>query len=259
MAESGLSIGLPDLRKEVGFFLNYGTSGWSAAQQAEIDRYIQSGVRRVLYPPAVTPETLGYEWSWLRPTTTLQTVIAQGDYDLPDDFGRIVGDFHFPTEEYRAGIVHVSEGKILEERANANLTGAPYWYAIRWKATTGTTGQRQEVLFYPEPDTVWSLIYTYEAYQGALSDTYPYPPGGMKLAELYIESCLAVAESRADDEDKGKHQQQYEALLIDAISRDRRNGAKFYGNMGHHEDEGFEFRRGWGESTYPITYHGDTI
>lgn len=259
MAESGLSIGLPDLRKEVGSFLGYGTSGWSTDQQNEIDRYIQSGVRRVLYPPAVSEETAGYEWTWLSPTTTITTVSGTADYDLPDDLGRIVGELHYPSEEYRTDIVHVPEGQILQARAGSDDSGAPYWYAERWKATTGTTGQRKELLLYPEPDQAWALTYSYEAFQGALSADYPYPPGGMKLAELYIESCLAVAEERGDDQ-VGLHRTEFERLLVDAVRRDKKTGPKVFGQMGHREDgRAREFRRGWGSGTYPITYHGGPI
>ena len=258
MAESGLSIGLPELRKEVGYYLNYGTSGWSVDETAEIDRIIQSGVRRVYYPTALSENLAGYEWSWLRPMTTLSLVSGTYEYDMPGDFGRMVGHFHYAAEEYLRPIIEVSIGVVLNERTRANLSGDPNIFASVWKSSDGSSGQRRMVSVYPTPDSDKTVTYQYEAYQGALDATHPYPLGGMKLAELYIESCLAVAEQRMNDE-VGVHKSQFDALLVDAIARDKKNGAKFYGNMGHHEDEGFEFRRGWGESTYPITYHGDTI
>ncbi|GAG52808.1 unnamed protein product, partial [marine sediment metagenome] len=92
MTESGLSIGWTELQKEVGFFLGYGRTvdNWSAAQTAEIAVIVQSGYRRVLYPMAVNAETPGYEWSFLRPTTPLAIIADDGDYDLPDDFGRMI-------------------------------------------------------------------------------------------------------------------------------------------------------------------------
>lgn len=258
MAESGLSVGLPELRQEVGFFLGYGIAGWSAAQETEIDRIIQSGVRRVYYPPAASQETLGYEWSWLRPMTTLSLVADDYDYDLPDDFGRLIGPFHYPPATYVKSIPEVSIGKIISERANSNHTGDPWWVATRWKSSDGSGGQRREAIFYPTPDASRVLTYQYEAYQGALTEANPYPLGGMKLAELYIESCLAVAESRLDDS-AGQHRAEFEALLVDAVARDRKNGAQYYGDVGNHEPVDGEFRRGWGSATYPITYHGDTI
>ena len=261
MAESSLSLGVVEFRKEVGFYLGYGrtSANWTVGQLAEINGIIQSGVRRVYYPPAVNADTIGYEWSWLRPTKTLAITSADGDYDLPDDFGRLIGAIHYPLDEHRASIVIVSIGKLLAMRSYSDLSDAPKFAAIRYKASAGTTGQRQEVLFYPTPNAAWTLIYEYEAYSGALTDSYPYPLGGMQLSELYVESCLAVAESRINDE-IGQHGQQYQTLLLDAIARDRKRGARVYGQMGNAErQEDQLFRRGYTGSTYDILYHGDTL
>lgn len=259
MAESSLSIGLPELRKKVGAFLGYGSSGTTfTAKLTEIDDVIQSGVRRVYYPTAVSEETVGYEWSWLRPTTTLPIVSGDADYDLPDDFARLMSEFYYPAAEYRGPIQHVSVGRVLALRSSSSLTGAPTCVAIRHKASTGTTGQRQEALFFPTPDAAWTLSYEYEAYQGVLTLTYPYPLGGMKLSELYIQSCLAVAERDYNDEKDGNHKRQYEELLVDAIARDRKNGPRNFGHMGNIEPQSGEFHRGWTGSTYPIIYKGVT-
>jgi len=264
MSESGLSIGAADLRAEIGYFLGYSrtASNWSTGQLAEINAIMQSGIRRVYYPPAITQEISGYEWSWLRPTTTLEIESGISDYDLPDDFGRLVGCLYYPENEYRQPISIVSVGKILALRSYATKTGAPIYGAVRFKASDRTTGQRQEILLYPEPDQDWTdddaLKYEYEAYSGPLTDDYPYPLGGMKLAELYIESCLAVAESRMD-ENLGVHTPQYQALLVDAIARDRKNGPQIYGSMGDREVEGVEFRRGLTGQTYPILYKGELL
>jgi len=261
MAESSLSIGVTDLRAEVGYFLGYGraSASWTAAQLAEINSIVQSGVRRVYYPPAISAEVSGYEWSWLRPTKTLSITANDGDYDLPDDFGRLIGAFHYGADEYRASVVVVSVGKLLAMRAASALSDLPRYAAIRYKESTGASGQRQEVLFYPEPNEAKTLSYEYEAYSGQLTDANPYPLGGMQLAELYTESCLAVAEARINDE-IGQHAQQYQALLVDAISRDRKRGARYYGQMGSPELTDFvRPRHGDTGSSYPITYKGETF
>ena len=258
LAESGLSIGYSDLIGRTGEFLGYGYKAYddySATKKATLNRLVQSGVRRVYYPPAVDPSTLAYEWSWLRPHTTLAVVSGTSDYDLPDDFGRLVGSIHFPPEEYKRSVIQVSVSKILELRATTDQSGTPIYFATRFKESDGSGGQRQEVILYPEPDDDWIMPYEYEAYSGALSSTYPYPLGGMKLAELYIESCLAVAESQVNDE-IGIHTQTYQALLVDAVARDRKNGAKFYGQMGNRDPELADFRRGYTGGTYSIVYNG---
>jgi hypothetical protein len=326
MSESGLSIGLPELIQEVGFFLEYGRTGHTEDQLSQIMAVIQSGVRRVYYPPAINGLPAGHEWSWLRPTSTLTlqqamsgaltrgsftagdsitqtSTLARATYvsddgsemtlygvsgvadgtstwypstddddttnawtptetadtskfDLPDNLGRIVGSLHFPANEYRQSVAVVPIGHILEMRAVNALSSTPRFAAIRYKESDGSGGQRQEILFFPQPDQAWVMLYEYEAYSGALSDSYPYPLGGMQLAELYIESCLAVAESRIQDE-IGNHTTQYQALLVDAISRDRKHDAQHYGQMGHVEDTyDYRFRYGAAYSNYPILISG---
>jgi len=261
LSESSLSIGFPELQSEVGFFLGYGSvvDDFTPSQLITVNKRVQSGVRRVYYPSALSTEIAGYEWSWLRPTETIDIESGEGDYDLPDNFGRLSGSLHYPPAEYRQSVSIVSVGKILAMRANSSLTGAPVRAAVRYKSSTGVGGQRQEIIFFPEPDADWTLHYEYEAYSGALSDDYPYPLGGMQLAELYTESCLAVVEER-DFDDSGVHTERYKALLVDAIARDQKRGARNFGQMGNVESGGeTPFRRGWGSSTYPISYGGDDV
>ena len=266
MSESGLSIGFPDLQSQVGFFLGYGATigNYSAAQLLEISGLIQSGVRRVYYPPAISANIVGYEWSWLRPTKTLSVVSGTADYNLPDDFGRLIDTIHFPADVHRNSLAIISVSKMLDFRARRSISQAPRYAAIRYKASDGTIGQRQELLLYPNPNENWTMLYEYEAYSGALSDAHPYPLGGMQLSEVYIESCLALAESRVNDE-VGIHNQQFSALLVDAIARDRKNGAQLYGQMGHNEGRGWRrFRRGYTGDVYPIQnfqegHYGDYI
>ena len=183
------------------------------------------------------------------------------NYNLPDDFGALVGNLHFATDTNRRQIAIVPLSQILERRARHDLAQAPQFAAVRYKDSDGSDGQRQEILFWPRPDTYYALWYTYEAYSGALSDSYPYPLGGMQLSELYIESCLAVAEQR-ENQEAGLHTQLFSALLQDALARDRKRGGQQLGRMGHVEElyeRPGRWPRGWGESPYPITYKGNLI
>lgn len=195
--------------------------------------------------------------------TSLTFVVSRpvANYDLPDDFGALVGNLHFATEINRRQIVIVPLSQILERRARYDLVQAPQLAAIRYKSTDGSNGQRQEILFWPRPDTYYNLWYTYEAYNGTLTDANPYPLGGMQLAELYIESVLAVAEQR-ENQEAGLHTQLFEALLQDALARDRSRGGQQFGQMGHREildDRGRRWPHGYTGAPYPITYDGNTI
>jgi len=340
MAESGLSIAFAELKAEVGHFLGHGRGGvafadWEARTPdptTEVEALVQSGVRQVYYPPALSAEIAGYEWSFLRPSTTLpigasgtdgsivgdqfdsatyadwtaqgittdDTVyvtapaasvgtytidsVAAGaitltespgdatdltfnirrgtaNYALPDDFSRLIGSLHYGPDTYRAAIKVVSSEALLEMRARDDRTDYPFYAASRSKSSDRTTGQRSEILFWPALSASAagsSLYYAYEAYSGKLSDTYPYPLGGMYLAELYIESCLAIAEQRIHGE-AGLHSEKFKALLVDAIARDRKKGAQIYGQMGHQEPAYERIRHGDTGGTYPITYNGAAI
>jgi len=328
LSESTLTISWLELQAETGFFLGYGRTlaNWSAVQDAEVAICVQAGVRRVYYPPSAG----GYEWSFLRLSTSLylgasgtdgvlssgtldsdtfSDWVAQGittddkvyitapaanvatlsiqsvavgaitltttpddatdltfvikrtpaDYDLPDSFNRLIGNLHFAVNEYRSDIVLIPIGKLEEMRAHGDLSSFPQFCAVRYKSSDGTTGQRQEILFWPRPDVYYPLTYSFEAYTGQLTDTYAYPLGGMHLSELYTESCLAVAEQRINNE-PGVHTQAYEMLLQDAIARDRKRGARFFGQMGGGEDgDGRTFRRGSAraaDGAHQVTYNG---
>jgi len=336
MAESGLSISYPDLQAEVGQFLGVGRTpgNFGADDDSLIDAIIQSGVRRVYYPQAAKGIEEGYEWSFLRPSSTLylgadgtdgsvstttfdsathtdwttygivagtdEVTISAGtgptlddyaislvtagtltlssapgdgtsltffvtrataNYDLPDSFNRVIGLFHHAADQHLPPVEIVTESSILQFRAHGDYTGAPRFAAVREKSCTGSTGQRREVLFYPRPDKAYVMTYSFEAYSGALTDELPYPLGGMHMSELYIESCLAVAEQRVTEE-AGLHTRLFEALLADRIARDRKRGGMNFGNVGDVEDLEDSrriFRRGYIGSTYEITYNGESV
>ena len=84
---------------EVGHFLGYGrtSTDWTTAETAEINRYVQGGVRQFYYPPAIEGVPANYEWTFLSPTTTLTTTADDEDQDMPDDFGRMLGNLYLAT------------------------------------------------------------------------------------------------------------------------------------------------------------------
>ncbi len=259
MSESELSVAYADLLSVVAAFLGYGSdsAAWSADQRAEVDRYVQAGVRRFYYPPASGGSEVGYAWSFLNPVATLSTVADLAEQPLPSDLGRVLGHFHYEESEHRRSIVLVSETRLQELRSRqTSSTGHPEFACVRHKAKDPARGQRLEAAWWPTPDATYDLTFRYEAFSGKLSDDNPYPLGGMRHAELIVQACLAVAEQRANDE-RGLHSEEFERLLAAAIQQDRRQGARHYGHMGHFESQGLTVpRHGDTGSTYPITYNG---
>jgi len=260
MSESSLTIGYPELLQEVGEFLGFDrdTSQWSAEQTAQVDRYVQSGYRQFLYPPAFDGIEAGYEWSFLKPAGSVATVADAGEVDLPYDFDQLIGDLTYDPGYHCASVMQVSQGRILAWRQNSSATGRPCYAAVRYKESDGSAGQRQELMLYPTPDAAYTLNFRYNAFTGKLSTALPYPLGGMRYAEVLIESCLAVAEQRADDE-RGLHWESFLRLLADATARDKKNSARYFGQMGGGDlskSPAYPYRTP-GEN-YPITYKGET-
>ena len=258
MAELTLSLTLTELLLAVGDFLGYGPTAvsWTSGQAAEIDRYVQAGVRQFYFPPAAEGIEAGYSWSFLKPTLTLTTTANDAAQTLPDDFGRLIGDLTYDANIHRTSVVQVSEGRLLALLQQSDDTGKPRYVAIRYIAgTTLTTGQRQEIAFWPIPDYAYVLSYRYEAYTGKLTLLLPYPLGGMRYAEVITKSCLSMAEQRANDA-RGVHWDQFLRSLAAAIAMDRKQGARFFGQMGGGED--VVLPRHQAAQTYPITYKGET-
>jgi len=255
MAESTLSISYSDLLIQVGVFLGYNPehSNRSSEEQAEVDRYIQAGVKQFYYPPAVQGVEAGYSWSFLSPTTSIITVADDAAQDLPDDMGRVMGDFYFDDQEHRPSVIQVSEGRIQSCMQRSDDTGAPTFATVRHKDQVAGEGQKMEVVWYPVPDGVYTFHYQYEAFGGKLSEANPYPLGGMRHSELVLESCLSVAEQRSNDE-IGNHTAAFRSMLASSVAFDRKQGAKSYGRMGQPQDISVARERGNGY----VTYKGNT-
>jgi len=256
LSESSLSINYGDLMAEVGRFLGYPAT-LTDSQSAEVDSYVQSGVRQFYYPPVVEGVEPGYAWSFLAPTDSLTTTKDQPEQDLPDDLGRILGNIYFDPSVHRQPAMMVSQGRILQLQQQGQIPGVPKCFAVRHKASDGEDGQRLEIVWWPTPSDVFDVKYRYEAYTGKLSEAKPYPLGGMRNAELIIESCLAVAEQRANDE-SGVHWGRFAALLAAGIAQDRRMSAGHYGQMGEQGGANESRPRRDLGVFYPITYKGET-
>jgi len=258
VSESSLSVKYDDLLLEVGKFLGYGVvpSKWSSEQSVEVDMYVQAGVRQFYYPPAIPGIPAGYEWSFIRPHASMELDEDNAVVALPDDFGRICGSLHYSPTVHCQPVEIVSESRLQSLSQRSSSSSRPQVAAVRRIESDGTDGQRFEIVFWPTPGEDYTLAYRYEAYAGKLSSDHPYPLGGMRFSGLIIESCLSVAEQRANDE-KGLHWDQFAAQLVGAIEQDRKSGARVFGFMGEPSEFATGRRRGC-QTEYPVTYKGAT-
>jgi hypothetical protein len=263
--ESSLSLQLSDFASEIGQFLGFGRTaslwtGWNAAgvpyvpqnltvanqtvgaqdtQLGQIMAVLQAGLRQFYYPKLGAPtDPVAHKWSFMTVQRTLAVVQGQSTYDLPDDYNGLQGEFTFqPTDSTyltckRCGIGQIE--RLLQQLMG--VTDKPTACAIYMKQSDGAMGQRWAISFAPLPDAAYTLTYTSDILPHALSSTKPWPLGGAAHGETILESCLAVAESRFNDESPagGNHQAKFSERLTASIAADIRDNRPAY--MGYNGD-----------------------
>lgn len=259
MAESSLSMGYPELRAKVGAFLGYGRDpdAWGEKQDDDVADVLESGLRQFYYPPPVEPrsgaihERVSFRWSFLHPVGTFDTVADTWEYSADDDFGSFESNVTFDPDEGYGALRTVSASRIREMRQTHDSSGIPRFIAVEPLESDGSDGQRFQFLLWPTPDAVYTLTYNYHVLLPKLTTDNPYPLGGMPHAETVLESCLAVAESRLDDE-SNLHQNLFRDRLRASIQQDLANKPDFLGTMMDRSDGQAPPRRG----THNVTYDG---
>lgn len=227
-----LSITYNELQQAVGRYLGYGRiygPDNGSAEWADIEDCIKSGLRQFYAPPPMESNGGLHHWSFLRPVTALSLVAGIADYDMPDDFGGLNGVMTYPDWAASKPVIVGSESDIRTLRQLRPQTGKPTHAAIRPKASDGTAEQTFEMILWPTPDADIELTYRYYVLPRALSDTNPYPYGGAAHSETILESCLAIAEQRLNDQ-KSIHWEKFLQRLAASIQIDRKTaGADFLG------------------------------
>lgn len=243
MAESTLSLDYDDLRKAIGHFLGYGRTiaDWSARDREDIEEALKVGLRKFYFPGTQNGRTF-HEWSFLRPTATLTTVIGDADYDLPDNFGGLDGPLTYSSESDEYEIKITNEAMIRRNRAFDDTSETPFYAAINQKAHDGADGQRWELLLYPKPDAVYTISYRYRIMPDVVTSSSPFPYGGAQHAETIREACLAAAEEMHDE--GRSHSDLFARQLAASIALDQQaNSVETLGVMGDGEGGGRSFRR----------------
>jgi len=222
--ESTLSLNLTSLRKELGWFwLGERTAAnWTADEITQLDDMIASGLRNFYHTPPTQNTPKGYKWSFMEPTTTLSLVANTADYTLSANFGGLIGEMTYSADDNRwFPIETTGEHRIrtLRQRDYSSISSDPKLAAVRPISSSGSNGQRFQLMLYPKPDTAYTLSYRYHALPNQLTAANPYPMGGAAHAETILESCLAIAESRMDN-NAGIHAAAFQQRLAASIAFD---------------------------------------
>lgn len=232
--ESSLSLKLTDLVTQVRLFLGFGTD-----RDDVVTEIVKSGLRQFYFPPPMEGSSGSYDWSFLRPTTTLPLPANASAINLPDDFGGIEGDLSIlsTTSQVIWPIQIVGEGTIRQRYAmTPTQSGRPLQAAVTpLKGTSINNGQRFQLLIFPLADQAYTVQFTYYVLADALSGDRPFAYGGMAHAETILESCLCIAEQRLDDA-VSVHSVKFKERLAASISFDRRLKPQLVGYNGDNSD-----------------------
>jgi len=216
------------LKSDVGYFLGYGHSGFSADEVLEIEKAVNKGVDAFLHPKIV--DEVGYKWSFLTPVSTITLTVDEDTYALPSGITGIVGNLHYPKDSGLASIAFdVGQQRIEEAQQFYGNEGYPTLGTLL--STKVDDALVQKLLVYPTPQvevviTFKGIIDVDETIVDAES------PAGMELYSGVIsQSCLAAAELYVDDDD-GKHEKRFVEMLKGAIDRDRRLKPSLLGYAG---------------------------
>ena len=173
-------------------------------------------------------------------STASTSRLHQDDYDLPDDFGRIMGDLTFSEKDKSWHTVKiVGENRIREMRQrdySTTSTVDPYYAAIRPEAqsTTDATGSRQVIQFWPAISSAVTVSYRYRVRASHdVTEVAKHPYGASDHSELILSSCLAVAEQRLDNE-RGPYYARFMDCLMSSIELDARSNRAE--NLGYNGD-----------------------
>lgn len=320
MTDSTLSITLDTLRSAVCRYLGVAAyNDLDAETSHAVDLIINSGLRQFYFPPKLYDNEPPHEWSFLKPVTTLETILPysagtvsvsdgivdltggqwpewaatngilyiegvryhilerttsryllvtgdnvdagatyelkhNGNYTLPPTFGGIEGFITYEHETYAHKIILVGEGQIRAMRQGAWTTGRPAYAAVRPMQSTGSSGQRYELMLYPIPDDVFTLTFRSRVLPDALvASSSQYPLGTAIHGETILASCLAAAELH-EDEKEGPRRKYFMERLSASVQHDKTMDAReFFGYNGDREpDSGMPAR----SQGFNVTYNG---
>ena len=217
-------------QQECGLYMEMGANpdSFTVGDGRTIDSIIQSGYKQFCFPPTMEGQKEPHKWSFLCPTDTIQLVDGSVEYDLPSDFGQVLGEFTWPVGTTGSTrIPLVSQEKILQLIATENAGGKPKWAAVKPVAAAGTSRQAWKLLLYPKPGSAEGgalLSYRYLKVPGVISATNLHPAGGDVHAETILASCLSIAEIRKNNQ-TGPYEELFQSRLSASIQVDMQSGA----------------------------------
>lgn len=235
-----------DLYGRISYYLGTGLTP-SGSSLAIAKKFANDGYRMYLRPLDPRTKRL-YLWSFLSPASVLytgKTVGASGGtwlQTLPADFGGIVDDPAYDSSAVRQKVAPRSPAYIRQARGSQVLTGQPQFYAI--EPVGGTTGgsasalQNNEIMFWPTPDSNYTLHYRYRSRIVLMDADDDCPLGGPEHSLTILQAGLMLAE-RHMNERAGEQAALYQEMLVASIDLDAGMKAQNLGGMEERSDDSF--------------------
>lgn len=242
MSGASFAITLDELQVIVandrGYSLN--PARWNDKQKYVINDVVVSGVAQVYFPAPSGDEKVAPDWTFLKPISEIALKEGSSTILLPDDFGNFDGPVAVKSNATTIQpwwIDWTNEGILLQMfQATPMVTGPPKYAAdIPSRIVQAPGGQMRSLMVFPTPDQDYILQVRYSINPDKLSGARPYCYGGAQFRELYIASCLAVAERRFDLVQEGPAFQHFKQMLLMAISQDNKNRPQKLGYNGNSE------------------------
>lgn len=215
MAISGLAVEFTEIRARVAHILHgqRSVSGLSTAETDNIDSVMKSGYRSFLN---------AHPWSFLIVELSFPLQSGVDIYDMPEDFGGVIGELQFKgTDDAYGRVRKVLLNEIQDKRqiGSGNVSSFPQMFAEVATRVSIVSGQLWKVHVWPQPDADYTFVGRYKVLPEALTSTLIYPFGGSLHSEAILMACLAAAEQQIDDV-AGIYSQRYQAELAGSIQRD---------------------------------------
>jgi hypothetical protein len=213
-------------RSEIAHLIGTPVGDWDSNTSTAVEACVRRAVHNVVHNGL-------HQWTWMRPVFRFTTADGQRRYTLPLDFEQFIDDISFDGENYQyPPISQKPATRLIQMQSEYVNTGTPCYFATENPAHDGATEQHQQLILHPTPDNEYPLIGIYQV--GPIrpfSSAHPYFPGGPANKELFLQSCLATAESKFFDVKAEKHDA-YQATLTNAIAEDLRRQPRNLGQLG---------------------------
>jgi hypothetical protein len=173
-----------------------------------------------------------FDWSFLKPEWQFTTSNGQWIYELPAGFVKTLTPIFYSLADSYSPIQQTSPSDILYHRSVSDKDSYPERFAIRPGSYDPKYGQRYEMIFYPVPDSSYTLQTHIVLMPQKLIDDADLPLGGPEFAGVLKQMCLAEAETNQDGS-LGVQQQKADRMLMRAMQLDTERNPR---TLGHFSD-----------------------